>query len=321
MVKPNFFYILIFLFLQLALAHAQDSLEKKTYFREFPDKVLIRSNIINTSNEFSLYNENLKTNIEVIPNRKTTLGLSFNYDLLAFSFGFAPEIFNSNREREDGQIFAFSLNLYPGLWIQEIDFYKQNGFKVRAVDYSTTHLPSANSLKITGKTGFNFNPNFSFRAKNFENQRQLISAGSFIPAVSYAFTALRKIRVLDQVENANFYTLAINPAYYYNWVINEHFLVAGGLSIGLGAFHTSENKNSSTHLLTTSTLDLSLGYTTDSFYSGIRAYTQVQNQSSNSHAKVDDAVRYFSVVIGYRFDAPNFIKKTNEDLRRWLNSL
>ena len=300
---------------------AQDSLAHNQYFRQYPNKVLIRTNLINTSNEFSLYNENLKTNIEVIPNRKTTLGLSFNYDLLAFSFGFAPEIFNSNRDKEDGQIFSFSLNLYPGPWIQEIDFYKQNGFKVRAVDYASSHLPNARSLKIKGKTGFNFNPNFSFRAKNFENQRQMISAGSFIPAISYSFTALRKIRVLDKIENANFYTLAINPAYYYNWVINERFLVAGGLSLGLGAFHTSDRESSSTHLLTTSSLDLSLGYTTDSFYSGIRAYTLVQNQSSSSHAKVDDAVRYFSVVIGYRFDAPKFIKKTNEDLRRWLNSL
>lgn len=288
------------------------------FYKRYTDRMSVKAFTLNTSNDFELYDEANDQRISLVPNRKTSLGFSFNYDLLAFSFGFAPGFLTANKDNKNSKLITFASDFFPGRWIHHLELFYQKGMTLYPLNEPEQYLPRQKSFKIGGKSSYNFNTHFSYKAMSFENERQLKNAGSFIPSVMYYYTSIQDVKELETDTKAKFINLAVAPAYYYNWVIDEHFLVSGGLSLGLGVTQTIASQNNNTSLLTTSSVDLSIGYNTDTFYAGISSKGTLQKRPNSRNVVTDDTVRYLSFTVGYRFTAPEFVKRVNKDLKDWL---
>jgi len=313
----NKFCILAFLLLLSNLGFTQqDSIANDPYFEHYHGKLSAKIFTLNRSNNFELYDESVDKRIRLTPNRKTSLGISANYDILAVSLSFAPGFLAENKNNKNSKLIAFSTDLFLGGWIQHLDMYYQKGMTLERLNDPSIYLKNLKTFKIGGSTSFNFNPNFSYKAKNFENERQIQSAGSFIPSLLYYYSSLQQTKEADYNTKARFVNIALAPAYHYNWVIDEHFLVSGGISLGLGLTQTIDSDRSVTSLLTTSSVDLSVGYNTKNFYAGVITKGTLQKQNNDANVVGDDTIRSISFLVGYRFNAPQIVKDANKKLKK-----
>jgi|JI10StandDraft_1071094.scaffolds.fasta_scaffold293247_2 hypothetical protein len=73
---------------------AQDS----TYVRNIDDKLSVQVFALNTSNDFVFDYANDGLQVNLIPNQKTTINIGVQYDIVSFSYGFAPQIFADDSE-------------------------------------------------------------------------------------------------------------------------------------------------------------------------------------------------------------------------------
>ena len=287
------------------------------YIQKFPDKISTQLFTLNTYNNFTINYKDEGITVDLAPNRKTTLGVAVQYDILFLSVGFAPKFFTDNRDNRDSKMTSFSLSLFPGQWAQYFDYIYQKGMTLEVEDGSL-YLSSLKTMKIGGSTAYVFNKNYSVNALSFQSERQLKSAGSFIPALSYYYTQLSG----DASEGINgkiyFIDVALSPGYNYNWVIAKKFLLAGGLSLGAGFTKTVDEEVNTITFLTTASLNLSLGYNSDTFYGGVQTKGVASSHSAQSSATMSDAVSYVTAFFGYRFDAPGFLTKERNKIKEKL---
>jgi hypothetical protein len=88
-------------------------------------------------------------------------------------------------------------------------------------------------------------------------------------------------------------------------VINQQFLVSGGVALGGGLNIIDKDVAS---ILEWSS-SLKIGYNTDSFFSFINLNYMDFAQQSDANIQLDDQILTFKITAGYRFDPP---KKINE---------
>lgn len=315
-----------FFFLLLIIVHStgfaqNDSINHSFPYKTYPDKLTTKVFTINTSNDFNLYFEEEDLHVELVPNKKTILGIGAHYDILAFSIGYSPRFLAENKDNEGSSLFSFSTDLFLGPWIQHLEFIHQDGMTVRPRGLGAYYQDNLSSMKVGGSTSFKFNPHFSYNAMRFQNQRQLVSAGSFIPTLSYYYTSLDGIDNIIYSDDAGFLNIALTPSYYYNFVFKEHFLVSGGIGVGLGYTKTFDGEENHSSLLTRSFLSLAAGYNTDRFFAGFLTSGTVQKHQSAVEVDVSDTVKMISFFIGYRFNAPKQVVKVNDDVKDFFARL
>lgn len=285
---------------------AQDS----TYVQTINDKLSLQIFALNASNEFSVNYLNEGLQVDIVPNQKTTLNLGFQYDIASFSVGFAPSFFAENRDNRDSKMLSFSTAFYPGRFMQWGELYYQRGMslEIARTDISR-YMPQLKSLKIGGSTSFVLNRNFSFRAVTLQNARQLRSQGSFVPGISYYYTALDGRDEPDLGERTTFIDIAAEGSYYYNWVIGKHFLLASGIGLGFGVNWTDDADSKYTAALYKAHLMLAPGYNSERWFGGLQMRANYTGHESQTQVEIGDAVGYATAFIGYRFDAPPLLER------------
>lgn len=296
---------------------AQTDSLSNAYIEKFPDKISTQLFVLNTSNDFTLDYKNEGLTVDVVPNRKTTMGIAVQYDIISFSLGFAPKFFADNKDNQDSKMTSFGFSLFPKQWLIHLDYIYQKGMSLETAG-ANIYLPSLSTKKLGGSTSYVFNKNFSVNALAFQSERQLKSAGTFIPALSCYYTEL-KGDASDNIEGKTYFIdVAIAPGYSYNWVIAKKFLVAGGLSIGAGFTKAVDEDTDSTTVLTQASLSLSLGYNSDTFYGGVLSKGIASTHNTNNNVTMGDNISYVTAFFGYRFDAPGFVTKEREKIKEKL---
>lgn len=293
---------------------AQTDTLKNAYIQKFPDKISAQLYMLNTSNQFTLNYEQQGLTVDLVPNQRTTLGISVQYDFISFGFGFAPKFFGDNKDNQDSKMTNYSLSMFPGRWMQHFDFVYQKGISLETSGVSI-YYPGLKTIKAGGSTAYVFNKNYSFRALAFQSERQLKSAGSFAPQLSYYYTELNGNKTDDLKGKSYFIDVALAPAYHYNWVIAKKFLVAGGLSFGAGITYMNDDGAEETHMLTTASLSIALGYNSDTFYGGVYSKGVASNHDTDSDVAMNDTMNYATVFFGYRFNTPRVVKEETEKVK------
>lgn len=284
------------------------------YIQKFPDKISTQLYLLNASNQFTLNYKDEGIMIDLVPNQRTTLGVSVQYEFIAFGFGFAPKFFGDNKDNQDSKMTNFSFSMFPGRWMQHFDFIYQKGISLETSGVSL-YYPGLKTIKAGGSTTFVFNKNYSFRALAFQSERQLKSAGSFAPLLSYYYTELNGNKTEDINGKSYFIDVALAPAYYYNWVIGKKFLVSGGLSIGGGITYLNDDGTDETHFLSTASLSIALGYNSDTFYGGVYSKGIVSNHDTDGNVAMNDAMNYATAFFGYRFNTPKKVKEETKKIK------
>jgi hypothetical protein len=296
---------------------AQTDSISNPYIQKFSDKISTQLFVLNTSNQFTFNYVKDNLVVDLVPNLKTTMGVAVQYDIISFSLGFAPKFFADNQDNKGSKMTSFSLNLFPGRWMQHFDYYYQKGLTLKTGD-AALYLPEQRTMKIGGSTAYVFNKKFSFRALAFQSERQLKSAGSFAPILSYYYTELDSRKVPDIGTKSYFINVALSPSYNYNWVVAKKILIAGGISLGGGFIKTVDEGQSYTAFLSEASLSLAIGYNSDTFYGGVYSKGIATNHEDEGNVEMDDAINYATAFFGYRFNTP---KKVREETKKIKDKL
>lgn len=303
----------------IALLSAPVFAQDSTYVRNFGDKLSVQLFMLNVLNEFNINYVDENTVVDIVPNQKTTLNVGVDYDIFSFSVGYAPSFFAENKDNADSKMFSFTTAFYPGRFRQWLELYSQKGMSLESETGNVSlYLPKLKSIKIGGSTSFVCNRNFSFRAVSLQNARQLRSQGSFAPGLSYYYTSLDARKEPQLGGKIYFVDVALDAAYYYNWVIAKHFLLASGASIGAGVSWTVDEENDYTAALYKASLLLAPGYNSERWYGGAQLRLHYAGHESEAKVEVGDAIGYFTAFIGYRFDAPQFLQTQKDKIKNTI---
>jgi len=309
----------------LALGYCQKAILSDTegdstiYKVEFPNKITARLFGVNTSNSLSIQSRNDNLSTELLANKQDHIGASIAFRSIVLSYSFAPNFISENRDNKDSKLFNLNLRAFFGQWMQTIDFYQQKGFFLEIPDANISeYFLEIKSLKIGGSTSYILNKNFSYRAIVTQDEKQLVSAGSFIPSLVYYYSKYDIIQ--GNVDDDYFsYDLAFAPSYIYNWVIGKNLLVSAGGSAGIGVNHSETNDESLTSLLTELNFKGSIVYDKNNIYLGAHYSYLVLNHNVDRSSYIKDNIPYFQLFIGYRFNAPKFALKAADDVNDELN--
>lgn len=290
------------------------------HFREFEDKISTQLFILNNSNNFTITSNQDNVEVELNPNNKTTLNIGIQYDIIAFSIGFAPKFFDDNNDNNGSRMRSFSLGFFPGRWVQRLEYHNQKGISLVPVETpGSLYFEHMRSTRIGGSTSFFFNKKFSYRGIALQNVQQLQSAGSFSIGLTYNYTELNAKEEPMLGFKTTFFDIAFTPAYHYNWVIGKHINLSGGISVGGGVNFTNDDSSKSTSPLLTSSVLLAPGYNSDNWFFGINVRATYFDRQISNQASVGDTMSYSTIFVGYRFDAPKALVSKTKQLKSKFN--
>lgn len=131
-----------------------------------------------------------------------------------------------NKEVQKSKQFNLRFQINYKKWFQTLSYAYHKGY---FIDFNQMEVysPDLRTLKIGGVTSFVLNDRFSYKSLLSYNQWQKKSAGSFVANASYYYNNF-KFNPSDNGTKVSVYTLSLSPAYYYNFIIKQHFLISAG---------------------------------------------------------------------------------------------
>lgn len=272
--------------------------------------------------------------IELTPNLKSISRLALNYKFItigaAFTLKFLP--WNNNdsiRGKSKAHGFTFGTNFSN--WMLDFAWHKTKGFYLANTKHyrpswedgdAYIQFPDLVLNDFQGITAYKFNENYSINAAATQSERQLKSAGTFIiPFIYRYFTVTdntpRKTPADPRQRSSNFeFTLA--AGYYYTFVLKRSFYITLGATPGGGImFSRITTETETTKQVTRQTnpifrLDarFGIGYNSERFFIGVYNHGFVTTYKQNRSVAVTDLSRLaYQVFLGYRINAPKFLKK------------
>lgn len=332
--KTLSYWLPIFLLINAfpSIAQDADSVRRAQYIQDETDYMALKLGVTNNTDFFSLNSSG--TNFTLYPNTELKTKLFFAYRFVQFSLSFAPGFLPGNNDEADkgkSKIFSFGTSVNLDHWIQRLSFDKISGFYVENADYAMQGqkyilFPDLRYLNISGNTAYRFNPNFSFLALESQTERQLKSAGSFMPILSYRYYGIddrTQLTGANSTQKSSNFETNLSVGYFYTYVINRKLYFSAGAAAGAGMIWTKLHtrtpqgeitSNMNNPIFRTEAM-ASLGYDSDRFFTGIQAMGNYERYDQNhSAAIIKHQAVTAQVFVGYRFNAPKFLKKTVESL-------
>ncbi len=276
--------------------------------------------------------------IHLSPNTSAIKHVSVSYRFVTAGFKVAPKFWPGNGDsNEKGKTSAHGLGLGFSFrhWQQELSYSRIKGYYLENTsDYDPDwkegmpyiQFPGLVMTNYQGVTAYNFNRKFSVNAVLTQSERQLKSAGSFIPLLLYRYYIIddrsEPATAGGATQKSNNFEILAGAGYQHTFVLKD-FYFSLGITPGFGYVFTklttrySTGNEISRNHTPAFRLDArtGLGYNAPRFFTG--AYMNViSNASRQQHTAVinsDDRL-IFRVFIGYRFRAPKFIVRKMDQL-------
>lgn len=300
-----------------------------TYIKSYRDKILLKVGFDMKSNDYavnSFYDD--KTGY-LASNENQRIFLSFDYDFLGFSLGVTPQDFSINNDSElkgSTSYVDIGVNMILGKVVQGFQYVRIKGYYLENTndfipDWEEgvnpyLQFPNLISNEYKGYTSYVVNPKFSIRNLSQQTERQMKSAGSFIPTLNYSYNRYsNKDENIEYKENV--FDIEFELSYYYTWVLNKNWFIAPNLSSGIG-YRYSDYKltemeviNESANQFVAVTFEGGLQFGYDSgkivFGASINFYSNFDNEDKATQIKNNqlNGILFF----GYRLNACKGIKK------------
>ncbi|UQD57683.1 DUF4421 family protein [Flavobacterium sp. K5-23] len=311
--------------------HKYNPLYRANYFNKMIFKVDLNSDIDN----FYVANLNSTENSQssFIPNQRLKLRLSFDYKFLGVFLSTSPSFLpGNNRDSDKGKTKTLDLSFkffYSDRLRQEIDFKKTKGFylanplKPSSVDI----YPDLQINTIGGRTFYILNNNFSYRAFENMTERQLVSAGSLIPSLSYYFNNLITSEYNTGKKNLlqiHSFDSLLQLGYMYNFVLGKKWYATVGWHPGIGynaskSFFNDKEKEADFEIKSTNfnfnfDFNISLGYNNKNLFSGVKFNYRDYEYNNQRTAELINSKAHFELFIGYRFKTVKSVEKVFESV-------
>lgn len=291
-----------------------DSTYRVNYFENIIIKVFSKTN----TNRFQAQSLDGENQFELEPLGEYLLGVSFDYKWVALELSWTPNFLFTSVEKElakSSTNISTSLNFfYSDQWRQELKYTYIKGFRNNRVTESTSDFDFSNTVfnLIQGSTFFIANPNFSFRSYYAQTERQLKSAGSFIPRMIYSFAFTQPNLVFDNpVENnldkIRSFDIVTQIGYIHTFVINKKWYATVGFHSGVGynfskyIFDNKTEENFDSVFFTYES-EAAIGYNSYRWFFGLSGNWRNYNNNNNESNQFNRDFGFFSLHIGYRFN-------------------
>jgi len=329
------FLFMVTLFPVFIQAQPVDTIQKinpvNAYIENMNDYVNFRLSLNNDIKGFHVYNT---VNYNLEPNDKNILRLSASYRWLSVAFGMAPKFIAGNDDdalKGETKTTAFSLNFNFNHWMQSLAYNKVKGYYLanksaypvswQEGEDPYIRFPDLVYNSYAGQTAYKFNKNFSFSALSTQTERQLKSAGTFMPALIYSYYIVddkTKLTGLNASQKSNNLEMLLAAGYYYSCVISKQYYISAGVTPAVGFITTKLiTRSADGDIVTQYTnpvyrLDAvcSLGYNGERFFTGAQFLISDEGYKQNKTINVIVSDHFtYQFFVGYRLKAPRFLKQ------------
>jgi Domain of unknown function (DUF4421) len=332
---------LLFLFLFYSISPTYgvqtDSLRNKqdtTYIQSYKDKLIIKLDLDNDFIRFKLTGNDFKYDIRPNLGSNRTLSINYRYAYLAVSY--LPDFFIENKwDERRGKTSGWSIGtgITAPRFLFDIQYMDAQGFYLHNTsDYVPgwnadtdpyIQFPDLKIWMLRGTVLYKTNPNFSLRAIQSQTEAQRKSATSLLPGISYHYYVIdNKGQSSTSSQRSNNLLLLAQLNYYATLVLHKKFYSTAGLGAAGGFYYTwlltrqpSGNIESTlTDWVLRGSLNGGLGYNSNRFIAGAEVlYYQSFSKQPNNIDMVFTRTA-FQIFIGYRFNAPKFVKNGADKL-------
>jgi hypothetical protein len=298
-----------------------------TYIETFDDWFVIKPSISNTAEALIARTGNY--NIVLEPNTFEVLRTYFSYQFISFYFDYLPHSFltnNDDNEKGTTKLFTLGTTLNHRQWFGELAYSKTKGYYVANTSTFRTdwkegdpyiQIPDLHVTSYSAAVGYNTNKRLSLAAAVSQTERQLKSAGAFLPKISLRYYIIddRSAQASANEKSNNIQGL-LGAGYQYTQVFNQSFYIVGAFTPAFGYIHTRVNQRSDAESLSFTQKGpiyqwdgkLGFGYNSHRFFAGSyltatsAKYAQGLTSAENQNADV-----FLQLFVGFRLKAPKFI--------------
>lgn len=321
-------YVFVFVFMNVTVFSQEKTIKDSSNFVFYPDKIMLRANLSTQADSYVLQDKTHK-DLFLETNNSYKLFLSVDYKFIGFSYGSYPKFFGGNQDEDTKGKSSYSdydFRFFLGKWLQTVQYSKTRGYYVEnTIDFNPDwiegkdpylQLPNLKSEQYGMSTSYIFNSKFSLKSIYSFTEWQKESAGSFIPTLAYDYnTIFFDVSGIEGVQKE--YDVRVAASYFYNFIIHKRFYIAPNFSPSIGVkfvnFKSTEADVQTTEKESYFTKYLEggfkIGYNTDRILFGA-SFNFNESWYNETKTKVlSNSKIYGFLYFGYRFDAPNFIKK------------
>lgn len=290
---------------------------------------------LSMSNDIQTFQVHVKDDdykIDLYPNTTTLARLHFNYRFLSFDMKFAPAFLPGNQdEARKGRTKSFGLS--AGLnfrhWFHVFSFSRTKGYYINNSSDFPAYVKGGPYLQIPelvitnyeGMTGYSTNPRFSVKSLTTQTERQLKSAGSFVPQVGYRFyTTDNQEKDATSTQRSDNFEVVAGAGYYHTFVAKEKFYLSVGATPGIGYIFTKLTtrfpNGGGSSLVTHSNNPVfrfdgrsALGYNGRSFFTGFVLHvTGISFEQEGTTAINANYRASYQIFVGVRINAPKKLR-------------
>ena len=272
--------------------------------------------------------------VDLRPNVSVANRISFGYRFISFGFGFKPKFYPGNNDVDKQgktRTLSFGFNIVTSHITQDFHFNYVKGYYIHNTndfdpgwnkDEDPYLLqPDLQMASLSGSTGYKFNSNFSLKAFSSQTEIQKKSAGTLYPVLSYRYYEMDN-QSNDTAQKSSQFSKNLNltasVGYLYTFVINSKFYIAAGVIPGIGTHRTKLLTRQTDGNITTRYNDpvfsvvekVGIGYNTKKLFAGVEgSFFQSSLNQNNTSVQTKGMRSYYQIFVGYRFNAPAFLKK------------
>ncbi len=285
---------------------------------------------LSLNTDYETFRVQTETNtIALSPNVSTISSIGVNYRFLFLTIGFAPDFLPGNGDNEiKGK--TESLNLGLGMifrrWFTNIKYTRVKGYYLENTsDYRLweegdpyIQFPDLHYHGISFATGWKFNPKVSLKSLITQTERQLKSAGSFMPVLN-----VRNYVIDDQSASPGGATQksvnldwSIGAGYMYTFVINERFYTSLTFIPNIGFIHTKLITRFPTGNVESNQDNFAfrwdgkgaVGYNGKKFFTGLYiGVSGISNKQENTTVVNYNTRLFYQLFAGMRFKYPKIL--------------
>ncbi|MBL7857716.1 MAG: DUF4421 family protein [Cyclobacteriaceae bacterium] len=251
--KPGTVFLIVLLMLPL-ISHAQ--LDTVTFLREdgwiegMDNYMGLKLSVSNDIETFQVDVEADDYVVDLYPNTTTLAKIHFNYKFLSFNLKFAPSFFPGNGDeamKGETKSFGLSTGFNFRHWFHNFSYSKTKGYYLNNSEDFDAYVPGGPCLQVPelvvtnfeGSNGYSFNPKFSVKSLTTQTERQVKSAGSFIPMLGYRYYIVNnKEEEATSKQKSNNFEFVVSAGYHYTFVIQKNFYFSLGITPGMGYIFT-----------------------------------------------------------------------------------
>ncbi|WP_149275250.1 DUF4421 family protein [Pareuzebyella sediminis] len=334
-----YWFVFVFCHLQVQ-AQQGDSLPnivEDGHIEKMGDKLAMD---ISFNNAFETFQVNADNKIVLYPNASTNLYLHMSYRFISFGFKFAPDFLPGNGdEAKKGETKSFSLGtaLIFKHWFGNVAYSKVRGYYIdNTSDYRDMkprdpfiQFPDLHYNSFVLNFGYYNNPRFSFRSLTSQTERQLKSAGSFMPVLHLRYYTTNDESPVESSQKTNNFETTIGPGYAHTFVTNQKYYLSLGLTASAGYINTKlttrlpgeDNISHQDNFIFRWDAKTGIGYNGSKFYTGLYASasgTQYKQQNTTV-INFNNRLNYH-LFFGIRIDAPDYLNRKVNMVEEKINS-